>query len=169
MRIGIAIVICLFVLEACRGAPRAPTPRDTPEQQDAAPKDDPCAQYQYGICPTDTKPDKTSGGVNGASPDEDLPVTVASFVSQNTEAITVKVIVDRQQIDGSEVTLSDLDLTINPRSTTSMADNIPYTLSLKVSANTNQNNTDYCASGRLTGDNLAGKSATLTVSEGVCQ
>ena len=177
MKIG-ALILCLFILDACRDAPRAPVPRNNQEQKDeannTAPKNDPCAKYQYGICPPGVDQDQNSGDTGTIDNARNLsePIVKANLAfKEETEPAVINVTSDRQKITEADINLSELIIEANHHSTKLLANGTPYNLSLQISAKVSKNNIDYCATGQLTADNLANKRKLkeLEVVEGVCQ
>ena len=178
MKIG-TLIFCLFILDACRGAPRAPVPKNNQERKEeannTAPENDPCAKYQYGICPSGVDQDENSGETRVADPSRDLsePIVKANFDFQKATApVVINVTSDRQKIDEADIQLSELIIDPDDHLDDQLSsDGTPYNLSLQISAKVSKNNTDYCATGQLTADNLDNSKILkeLEVVEGVCQ
>lgn len=177
MKIG-TLILCLFILDACRGAPRAPVPRNNQEQKDeannTAPENDPCAKYQYGVCPAKVEQDKNSDDTRDLDTGRELsePIVKANFVfRRKIDPAVINVTIDRQKIDEVDINLSELIIDPNHPNTQLISDGTPYNLSLQISAKVSKNNIDYCATGQLTADNLANKQKLkeLEVIEGRCQ
>ena len=176
MKIG-AIILGLLMLDACRDAPRAPVPKAKKEHAKTTPtpKNDQCAQFPYGICPTEVKPDKNSEDSGGVPAETDngndlSPPTIGARASfAGTPDKQVKVIVDGQPIDNDDITLSGLTI-IPDRNATLTADGTSYTLSLTVNAEFSKNNSEHCASGQLTTDDFEDDNTDkkLKISEGAC-